>query len=118
MTRQLRELIRKEILVLLRDKQTILLLFLMPVALIFFMTLALKGVYTDKIYERQIQLVIENESKLPKASLLEQKIGSHKQISRVDRPEGMDDDRIFAENKAQAVVRIPGDLTRGKNRSK
>lgn len=113
MIRQLKELIRKEILILLRDRQTILLLFLMPVALILFMTLALKGVYTDKIYERQIQLVIENESKLPKANLLEQKIESHKLISRVDRPKDMDDDRIFAENKAQATVRIPRGFDEG-----
>lgn len=112
--RQLKELVKKEILILLRDRQTILLLFLMPVALIFFMSLALKGVYTDKIITgRQIQLVIENESKLPKANLLEEKIKSNKLIQRVDRPHGMDNDRIFEYGRAQAVVMIPKGFDEG-----
>ena len=93
--RQLTEFVKKEMLIMFRDKQTILLLFLMPLALIFFMTLALQGVYADKIYERQIPLVIENESKLPKANLLEEKIQSHKLIKRINLPPGMDKDRIF-----------------------
>jgi ABC-2 type transport system permease protein len=111
--RQLKELIKKEMLILLRDRQTILLLFLMPVALIFFMTLALKGVYTDRINEAQVQMVIENESKLPKANLLEKKIQSNKLIKRVNRPHGMDNDRIFADGKAQAVVVIPKGFDEG-----
>jgi ABC-2 type transport system permease protein len=111
--RKLKELIKKEMLILLRDKQTILLLFLMPVALIFFITLALKGVYTDKIYERKIPLVIENESKLPKANLLEEKIQSNKLIERVKRPQGMDNDRIFEDGKAQALVIIPKGFDEG-----
>jgi len=37
------------------------------------MTLAFKGVYADKVYERKIPLVIENESRSPKANLLEKK---------------------------------------------
>ena len=105
--RQLKELIRKELLILLRDKQTILLLFLMPVALIFFLSMATKGVHADKITGRQIQLVLENESSLPKASLLEEKIKSNKLIDRVERPPGMDNDRIFETGKAQAVIFIP-----------
>jgi ABC-2 type transport system permease protein len=106
-SKQLKELIRKELLVLLRDRQTILLLFLMPVALIFFLSLATKGVYADKITGRQIQLVLENESDSPKALLLEEKIKSNKLISLIDRPQGMDNDRIFEYGKAQAVVFIP-----------
>ena len=105
--RQLKELIRKELLVLLRDRQTILLLFLMPVALIFFLSLAIKGVYADKITGRQIQLVLENESGSPKALLLEKKIKSNKLIESIDRPPGMDNDRIFEYGKAQAVIIIP-----------
>jgi ABC-2 type transport system permease protein len=105
--RQLKEVIRKELLILLRDRQTVLLLFLMPVALIFFLSLAIKGVYTDKITGRQIQLVLENESGSPKALLLEEKIKSNKLIQRIDRPHGMDNDRIFEYDKAQAIVFIP-----------
>ncbi|MFA5321678.1 MAG: ABC transporter permease [Smithella sp.] len=111
--RQLTEFVKKEMLIMLRDKQTILLLFLMPLALIFFMTLALKGVYTDKILERQISLVIENESKLPKANLLENKIQSHKLIKRVALPHGMDKDRIFEYGRAEALVIIPKGFDEG-----
>jgi ABC-2 type transport system permease protein len=111
--RQLTKFVEKEMLIMLRDKQTILLLFLMPLALIFFMTMALKGVYTDKILERQIPLVIENESKLPKANLLEQKIQSHKLIQRINLPRGMDRDRIFEYGKAQVLVIIPKGFDEG-----
>ncbi|MGB5217244.1 MAG: ABC transporter permease [Smithella sp.] len=111
--RQLKEIVRKETLIMLRDKQTILLLFLMPLALIFFMTLAFKGVYADKIYEKQIPLVIENECKSPKANLLEQKIQSNKMIKRVDLPPDMDKDRIFENGKAQVLVVIPKGFEEG-----
>ncbi len=111
--RQLKELIKKEMLILFRDKQTILLLFFMPVALIFFMTMALKGVYTHSINESQVQMVIENESKSPKANLLEEKIQSNKLIQRVNRPQGMDYDQIFADGKAQAIVVIPKGFDEG-----
>ncbi len=40
MLRQFNELFRKELKILLRDRQTILLLFFMPAALIFFLSLA------------------------------------------------------------------------------
>ncbi len=104
---QLKELIRKEVLVLLRDRQTVMLLFLMPVALIFFLSLAMKGVYADKMTGRQISLVLENESQSPKALLLEEKIKSNKLISCIERPHGMDNDGIFEYRKAEAVVFIP-----------
>ena len=105
--RQLKELIKKEMLILLRDKQTVLLLFLMPVALIFFLSLAMEGVWADKLTGRKIQLVIQNESKTPKANLLEEKIRSNKLIEEVTRPAGMDDDKLFAEGRAHAIVTIP-----------
>ncbi len=105
--RQLKELIRKEILILLRDRQTIPVLFIMPVALIFFLSLALQGVYADKVTGRQILLVLENESMAPKAALLEEKIISSKLIQRVARPEGYDNDRLFEYGKAHAAVFIP-----------
>ena len=111
--RQLKELIRKELLILLRDRQTILLLFLMPVALIFFMSLALEGVWTDKLTGRKIQMVVANESHSPKANLLEEKIKSHKLIQRVDRPRGIDNDQTIADGKAQAVVTIPQGFEEG-----
>lgn len=112
-TRQLKEIVKKEMLIMLRDKQTILLLFFMPLALIFFMTLAYKGVYADKIYEKQIPTVIENESKLAKANLLEQKITSNKLIKKVDLPAGFDKDRIFEKGKAQVLVVIPKGFDEG-----
>ena len=105
--RQLKELIKKEMLILLRDKQTVLLLFLMPVALILFLSLAMEGVWADKLTGRKIQLVIQNESNSPKANLLEEKIRSNKLIEEVARPAGMDDDKIFAEGRAHAIVTIP-----------
>ena len=111
--RQLKELIKKEILILLRDRQTILLLFLMPVALIFFLSLAMEGVWVDKLTGRKIQLVIENESNSPKANLLAEKIKSHKLIQQVARPRGMDNDQIFADGKAHAVVTIPKGFDEG-----
>jgi len=111
--RQLSEIVKKEMHIMLRDKQTILLLFLMPLALIFFMTLAFKGVYADKIYEKQIPTMIENESKTPKANLLEQKITSNKLIKRVELPPGVDKDRIFEQGKAQVLVVIPGGFEEG-----
>jgi len=105
--RQLQELIRKEIKLLLRDRQTILLLFLMPVALIFFLSLALEGVWTEKMTGRKIQIVVENEGHTPRADVLAKKIKSHPLIQPVERPRGMSDDQIFAANRALAVVRIP-----------
>ena len=105
--RQLKELIKKEMLILLRDKQTVLLLFLMPVALILFLSLAMEGVWTDKLTGRKIQLVIQNESNSPKANLLEEKIRSNKLIEEVTRPAGMDDDKIFADGRAHAIITIP-----------
>ena len=111
--RQLFEIVKKEMLIMLRDKQTILLLFLMPLALIFFMTLAYKGVYADKIYEKQIPTMIENAGKTPKANLLEQKIASNKLIKRVELPSGTDKDRIFEQGKAQVLVVIPRGFEEG-----
>ena len=75
--KQLKEIVKKETLIMLRDKQTnSSSFFFMPLALIFFMTLAFKGVYADKIYEKQISIVIKTKYKSPKANLLEQKIQS------------------------------------------
>jgi ABC-2 type transport system permease protein len=111
--KKLKELIRKEMLILLRDKQTILLLFLMPVALILFLSLAMEGVWTDKLTGRKIQLVIENESSSPKANLLEEKTKSSKMIQNVERPRGMNDDQIFAAGKAHAIVTIPKGFDEG-----
>ena len=110
---KLKELIRKELLILLRDRQTILLLFLMPVALIFFMSVALEGVWTDKVTGRKIQMVVENESDAPKANLLAEKIKSNKLIQHVDRPQGMDNDQIFERGKVQAIVTIPQGFDEG-----
>ncbi|PKN82192.1 MAG: hypothetical protein CVU51_13595 [Deltaproteobacteria bacterium HGW-Deltaproteobacteria-1] len=103
----MKELIKKEMLILLRDKQTVLLLFLMPVALILFLSLAMEGVWADKLTGRKIQLVIQNESNSPKANLLAEKIRSNKLIEEVTRPAGMDDDKIFAEGRAHAIITIP-----------
>lgn len=113
MRRQLLELIRKEILILLRDRQTVLLLFLMPVALILFLSLAMEGVWADKMTGRKIQLVVKNESGSPKANLLEAKIKSNKMIQQVNRPPGMDDDQLFADGKAHAIITIPKGFEEG-----
>lgn len=113
MSKQLMELIKKEILILLRDRQTILLLFLMPVALIFFMSLAMEGVWVDKLTGRKIQLVIENTSNFPKANLLEAKIKANRLIQPIDRPRGMNNDQLFADGKAHAVVTIPKGFDEG-----
>lgn len=107
--------VKKEMLIMLRDRQTILLLFVMPLALIFLMTLALKEVYTDKILERQIPVVIENQSKMPKANLLEKKIESHRLIQRIALPPGFHQDRVFEYGKAQAIVIIPPGFEAGEN---
>lgn len=64
---------RKELLILLRDRQTIPLLFIMPLALIFFLSLALQGVYADKVTEQQIALVLESAERTPKSLQLEKK---------------------------------------------
>jgi len=111
--RQLKELIKKEMLIMLRDRQTILLLFFMPVALIFFMSLALEGVWTDKLTGRKIQLVIENKSNLPKANLLVEKIKSNKMVQLLDRPQGLDNEQIFEDGKTHAVVVIPRGFDEG-----
>ena len=107
MFRKLIELIRKEMLVLLRERQTIPVLFIMPMALIFFLSLALQGVYQDKLTGRQILLVIENASHTPKADLLEKKISANKIIQRVERPQGFDNNKLFESGKAHAVIFIP-----------
>jgi ABC-2 type transport system permease protein len=111
--RKLKELIRKEILVLLRDRQTIPILFIMPVALIFFLSLALQGVYTEKITGQKISIVIETAGSSPKSSLLEKKISAHKLIQRVERPMGFDNDRLFENGRAHAVIYIPDGFENG-----
>jgi len=113
MSKQLIALVKKEMLILLRDRQTILLLFLMPVALIFFLSLAMEGVWADKLTGKKIQLIIENESNSPKANLLAEKIKSNKLVQPVARPRGMEDDKIFAEGRANAVVTIPKGFDEG-----
>jgi ABC-2 type transport system permease protein len=105
--KKIKELIRKEILVLLRDRQTIPILFIMPVALIFFMSLALQGVYIDKVTGHKIVLVLENASNTPQAILLEKKINTSKLIQRIERPAGFDNDKLFEYGKAQAAIFIP-----------
>lgn len=105
--KKLKELIRKELLILLRDRQTIPLLFLMPVALIFFLSLALQGVYMDKVTGRRISLVLENADHAPKAAQLEKKIKDNKLIRIIERPEGYDNDTLFEYGKAHAVIFIP-----------
>ena len=105
--KKLKELIRKEILVLARDRQTIQIILIMPVALILFLSLALQGVYVDKISGRKILLVLENASHTPKAVLLEKKISASKLIQRIERPAGFDNDKLFEYGKAQAAIFIP-----------
>jgi len=77
------------------------------------MTLAFKGLYADKIYEKQIPTVIENESNSPKANLLEKKILLNKLIKRVELPPDMDKDRIFEYGEAQVLVVIPKGFEEG-----
>ena len=105
--KKLKELIRKELLVLLRDRQTIPILLIMPVALIFFMSLALQGVYMDKVTGRKIILVLENAGRTPQAALLEKKISASKLIQRVERHAGFDNDKLFEYGRAHAVIFIP-----------
>jgi len=113
MSKQLIALIKKEMLILLRDRQTILLLFLMPVALILFLSLAMEGVWTDKLTGRKLHLVIVNESNAFKANLLEKKIKSNKMVQYVNWPHGMTDDQLFADGKAHAIVTIPKGFDEG-----
>jgi ABC-2 type transport system permease protein len=113
--RQLKELLRKETLILLRDRQTIVLLFLMPVALIFFLSLALKGVYIDKMTGQKVTIVVERESESPKARKLEERIISSPIIQHIDRPQGHDNDRLFESGRAQAAVLIMQGFEDGKN---
>jgi ABC-2 type transport system permease protein len=113
--RQLKELIKKEMLILLRDRQTILLLFIMPVALIFFMSVALEGVWTDKLTWRKIQIIVDKESNSPKANLLAEKIRTNKLIQQVDRPHNMNNDQIFERGKVLAIIRIPEGFDEGNN---
>jgi ABC-2 type transport system permease protein len=112
--RKLTELIRKEMLILLRERQTIPILFIMPMALIFFLSLALQGVYMDKLTGRRILLVIEKASPTPTADLLEKKISSNKMIQRVQRPAGFDNDKLFEYGKAHAVIYIPQGFDEGR----
>lgn len=112
-SKKLKELIRKELLILLRDRQTIPLLFLMPVALIFFLSLALQGVYMDKVTGRQISLVLENSGRAPKAVQLEKKIKDNKLIRIIERPKGYDNDKLFEYGKAHAAIFIPEGFDEG-----
>jgi len=111
--RKLTALIRKEILILLRDRQTIPVLFLMPVALIFFLSLAVQGIYTEKITGQRITVVIETAGGSPKAALLAGKISAHKLIQRVERPKGYDNDKLFEYGRAHAVIFIPDEFENG-----
>ncbi|MBN1470438.1 MAG: ABC transporter permease [Syntrophaceae bacterium] len=112
-SRKLKELIRKEILILLRDRQTIPVLFIMPVALIFFLSLAMQGIYTEKITGQRITVVIETAGGSPKAALLAGKINAHKLIQRVERPQGYDNNKLFEYGRAHAVIFIPDEFENG-----
>ena len=113
MFRQFKELFKKELKLLLRDRQTILLLFFMPAALIFFLSLAVGGMQADVLAGRKIQTVVENQAMSPKANLLEKKIKAHKLIEHTPRPQNMDNDRLFEFGKVQAVVVIPKGFDEG-----
>ncbi len=113
MLRQFKEMIRKEMLILLRDRQTILLLFLMPVALIFFLSLAMEGVWTDKLTGRKIRVAVKNESLSYKANLLEEKIKSHPMIEVVSQPAAISDERMLEDGKTQLIVTIPKGFEEG-----
>jgi ABC-2 type transport system permease protein len=113
MFNKLMELIRKEMLVLLRGRQTIPILFIMPMALIFFLSLALQGVYMEKVTGQQIPVVIEIAGNSPKSILLAKKISEHKLIKRVQRPKGLSNDRLFESGKAHAVIYIPDGFNEG-----
>jgi ABC-2 type transport system permease protein len=113
MLRKLKELIRKEILILLRDRQTIPILFIMPAALIFFLSLAMQGIYTEKVTGQKISVVIETAGHSPKSLLLMNKISAHKLIQRVERPQGFNNDKLFENGKAHAVIYIPEGFENG-----
>ncbi len=113
MPRLVLELFRKELLLVARDRQTLLLLFVMPVALIFFLSLALKGVYVDKIIGQKVAVVIEQEGTSPKVAKLAMRIASSSMIRRVERPDGFDNHRLFEAGRAQAIVRIPDGFEQG-----
>ncbi len=113
MTSRIRELFRKEMLLAARDRQTLLLLFVMPVALIFFLSLALKGVYVDKVIGQPVAVVIEQEAASAKSDRLAARIAASSMIRKAARPSGVDNDRLFETGEAQAVVWIPDGFEQG-----
>lgn len=96
----------KEIKVLCRDRQALLLLFLMPAVFIFFLSFALRDVFNEKV-GGSMPLLLTSQDTGPAAARVVARLRSRAEMSIVARPPGASDRELFARGEARASVLIP-----------
>jgi ABC-2 type transport system permease protein len=96
----------KELKVLLRDRQALLLLFVMPAVFIFFLSLALKNVFLEKT-GAVLPVVLESSDHGELASRVEGNLRRRAELRFVDRPPGQESRALFLRGDARAVIQIP-----------
>lgn len=99
-------LIGKELKVLARDRQAVVLLFLMPAVFILFLSFALESVFTEKV-GGTVPVVLESEDGGAPAACVLAELRSRAEFRIVPRGGAADDRALFASATAKAVILIP-----------
>lgn len=103
----------KELKVLLRDRQALLLLFLMPAVFIFFLSLALRDVFNEKVGGTMpITLTLEDEGAA--AARVVARLRARPELAIVTPAAGArtSDRELFASGEARAAITIPEGFTK------
>jgi hypothetical protein len=96
----------KELKVLLRDRQALVLLFAMPAVFIFFLSFALRDVFNEKV-GGTMPVVVAVEDDGPPAARLAARLRARPEL-RIIAPDPDASDRdLFAKGEAKASIRIP-----------
>lgn len=103
---QTRALAGKELRVIARDRQALLLLFGMPAVFILILSLAFAGIYRDE-FGGSVNVVLDVRDRGEAAKRLERGLRSRKTFVFVDRAGETDPQRIFERDIAKAVITVP-----------
>src|SRR5262245_3857669 len=96
----------KELRVLLRDRQALLVRFLMPAVFVFFLSFALRDVFNEKV-GGTMPVVLRIEDHGPAAARVAARLRARPELSILPTDRGASDRRLFAHGIAKASIRIP-----------
>lgn len=103
---QTASLIGKELKVLARDRQALLLLFVMPAVFILFLSFALQNVFDEKV-GASVPVVIECEDEGGPAVRVLERLRSRPEFRVVPRTEAIGNRELFDSGSAKAAISIP-----------